>query len=134
MNPIPIQAAQRARSDLPRVPGADKVLPESDARWVLAARACLAADGPSQIQPEARERLKAWGVRRGISPIHAAAIIAMGEMAASSGGLSRADAERIATFPVPVPGPVPESVGRFVGVAIVVLTIAAGVLLVFRWM
>ncbi|MCC5822737.1 MAG: hypothetical protein LAT64_04095 [Phycisphaerales bacterium] len=134
MNPIPIQSAQRARSDLPRVPGAEKVLPEGDTRWVLAARACLAADGPSQMEHDARERLKAWGVRRGISPIHAAAIIAMGEMAAASGGLSRADAERLATFPVPTPSPVPESVGRFLAISIVVLTVAAGVLFVVRWM
>lgn len=134
MNPIPIQAARQAKTDLPSVPSAHGVLPAGDARWVLAARACLAADGSSQTDPEARERLKSWAVRRGISPIHAAAIIAMGEMAAANGGLSRYDAQRIATFPEPSPVALPGSVGRFVTVSIVVLSIAALVLLVGRWM
>lgn len=134
MNPIPIQSARQAKPDVPGVPGSHGVLPAGDARWVLAARACLAADGPAQTDPDARERLKGWAVRRGISPIHAAAIIAMGEMAASRGGLSRQDAQRIATFPEPEPVALPGTVGRFVGVSIVVLTVAAVILMVGRWM
>lgn len=129
MNPIPIQTARMTQSGPSR---SSPMLPETDARWVLAARACLAATGSSQINPEARERLGDWARRQGIAPIHAAAIIAMGEMAAANGGLSRADAARLATLPEPVPPAILGRHGQVCNIIMLALAITAGVLLMIR--
>jgi hypothetical protein len=134
MNPIPIQTARQHQAARSGLPTARPVLPETDTRWILAARACLAAHGPAQIDPEARQRLTDWGRRHGISPIHAAAIIGMGEMAAARGGLGRADAERLATFPEPAPifpiaGP-----GRVYHAVVIALALVAAGLFVVRWL
>lgn len=134
MNPIPIQTARQHQSDRSGPARARPVLPETDVRWILAARACLAAHGASQIDPEARERLSDWGRRHGISPIHAAAIIGMGEMAAARGGLGRADAERLATFPDPTPTFCLPGPGRGYQAVIIALAILAGLLFVIRWL
>jgi hypothetical protein len=133
MNPIPIQTARQHQTDRPGLPRARPVLPETDARWILAARACLAAHGAAQMDPGARERLADWGRRHGISPIHAAAIIAMGEMAAARGGLDRADAERLATLPEPVPSFSLAGPGRVYDAVIIALALVAGLLFVIRW-
>ncbi len=131
MNPIPIQTA---RATQPGPSRAGPMLPATDARWVLAARACLAATGPSQIDPGARERLIDWAGQHGIAPIHAAAIIAMGEMAAARGGLCRADAARLATLPEPAPPAVLGRHGQVCNIIMLVLAIAAGVLFIVRWL
>lgn len=126
MNPIPFQNIPKAQKlHLPRSRNAP-VLPPGDTRWVLAARACLAANGSAQIQPQDRQRLQAWAVGQGIAPIHAAAIIGMGEMAAARGGLSRDDAERIATMPQPADVRVPANLGWvLVGMLVFLASIAA---------
>jgi hypothetical protein len=134
MNPIPIQTARKHQSDRRGLSQARPVLPETDARWVLAARACLSAHGSSHIDPQARERLADWGHRHGISPIHAAAIIAMGEIAAARGGLGRADAESLATFPDPVSRLSLAGPGRVYQAVIVGLAFVAAVLFIVRWL
>lgn len=107
MTPIPIQAAMQARSDRrpsdPSLPSGVSLLPASDARWLLAARASLSATGSAQIHPHARERLADWANEQGIAPIHAAAIIDIAERAARRGGLDASDADRIARMPAPKP-------------------------------
>jgi hypothetical protein len=133
MNPIPFQSIPKAQNlHLPRSRNAP-VLPQGDIRWVLAARACLAADGPAQIQPHDRQRLQAWAVRQGIAPIHAAAIIGMGEMAAARGGLSRDDAERIATLPEPAKARVHADLGRILLGVIVLFGSIAAAFAAARW-
>lgn len=133
MNPIPFQSIPKAQNlHLPRSAKA-AVLPAGDTRWVLAARACLAANGPAQIQPEVRQRLQSWAIRHGITPIHAAAIIAMGEMAAARGGLSRDDAERIATMPEPHRTGSPASLGRVLAGVMVFLGSVAAAFAAARW-
>lgn len=107
MTPIPIHAAVKARSgsrpgDPPGLtPGS--ALPRTDARWILAARASLAATGAAQIHPSARDRLADWANEQGISPIHAVAIIDIAERAARRGGLDASDAAQIAHLPAPRP-------------------------------
>lgn len=107
MTPIPFQAAMKARSDHrpadPPSPEGSAVLPRTDARWILAARASLAATGAAQIHPSARDRLADWANEQGISPIHASAIIDIAERASRRGGLDASDAEQIARLPAPCP-------------------------------
>ncbi len=134
MNPIPIQTVRQQQSSRRGPSPARTVLPQTDARWVLAARACLAATGPAQIDPQARERLVVWGRRHGISPIHAAAIIAMGEMAAARGGLGRSDAERLATLPEPARTLGLRGPGRGLHAIILALAFIAAAVAVWRWL
>lgn len=134
MNPIPIQVARQHQTDVSSPSRAGKVLPEGDTRWVLAARACLAAHKAAQIDPVTRERLVASGMRLGLSPIHAAAIVGIGEMAASRGGLNAADAERLAMLPEPAsPGNGSARMEMFLRGTIVLLVVTAVVLFVLRW-
>ncbi len=128
MSPIPFHAVQAAPP-----PGAHEasVLLPGDARWVLAARATLAAQhGP--VGDEARGRLTEWAARRGILPIHAASIIAIAEGAARHGGLSGADAEAIARLPAPGDPRAPDRLGRTLRLVIGVQVVVAAVLLAAR--
>jgi hypothetical protein len=107
MTPIPIHAAMKAQSDRRPPdgpsPSGGSVLARTDARWILAARASLAATGAAQIHPRSRDRLADWANEQGIAPIHAASIIDIAEQAARRGGLDASDADRIARLPAPSP-------------------------------
>lgn len=133
MASIPFRAVQdagRVRTTAVSTRGA---LPPGDARWILAARACLVADKPAQMDPDARARLTAWGVRRGVAPIHAAAIIAIGEMAASRGGLTPDDAARIAALPEPAGPSSGDAMGWILALVIAGLAVVAAALVVLRF-
>jgi hypothetical protein len=133
MNPIPFQSAQHARERARPSRTAQAVMPAGDVRWVLAARASLAAGASAQTAPHDRERLTAWAGRLGITPIHAAAIISIAEQAAARGGLDASAADQIAALPAPDPRRPADRLGRWLWTSIVVLGVVAGALALLRF-
>lgn len=133
MNPIPFQTVQHARTRARAPDIAPAVLPAGDTRWVLAARASLAADTHAQTTPQDRERLVLWAGRHGVAPIHAAAIIAIAEQANARGGLDAQAAAQIAALPVPVVVQASDRLGAWLTGVIVLLGGVALVLFVLRW-
>lgn len=128
MSPIPFHAAQAAPRPDPPGP---TLLPPGDARWVLAARASLAARS-GRVGDAARRSLTAWAASRGVLPIHAASIIAIAERAASRGGLDATDAAAIARMPAPCVPRAPDRLGRALRLVIGVQVVVAAVLLAAR--
>jgi hypothetical protein len=139
VTPLPFQAIQNRRAPQREAGGVAPALPNHDARWVLAARAMLAATPPAQAGPggsdAARERLVGWAGRHGIQPVHARAIIAMAEDASARGGLGPEDADRIARLPAPArPGGAGARLGAWLSVVLAVLACAAAALAAARFL
>lgn len=97
MNPLPFQNAPRPGQGDSRPPA----LARHDPRWVLAARAALAATPSGRVPGKAADGLVQWAAGFGIAPIHARATVNIAERAVARGGLDAQAASELAALPEP---------------------------------
>lgn len=103
-----------------------------DPRWLLAARASLAATPSGRVSGKAADGLVLWAAGFGMAPIHARSVVSIAERAVARGGLDAQALLELSVLPEPMVRASPRA-AVVCWIAIPLLSAVAGYMLWLRF-